>query len=152
MPNQTHDDSHPSLAQPPTPSRAPTHRVAVVSASVRAQRVNPAVTDWVTDTIEHLGGFQVDPIDLAHTNLPDDSQLHPGGEPKTEVARRIDAAEAFVFVTPEYNSSYPAALKRLIDWHYTEWQLKPVLLIGYGLHGGGQVPGSGVALCSFAEG
>lgn len=108
----------------------------MVSASVRTQRVNPVITDWVTEVMEHLGGFQVDLVDLAHTSLPDDHRLHPGGELKTEIAPRIDDAEAFVFVTPEYNSSYPAALKRLIDWHYTEWQLKPILLIGYGVHGG----------------
>ncbi|ALL79834.1 hypothetical protein AD006_29965 (plasmid) [Pseudonocardia sp. EC080610-09] len=111
-------------------------RVAVVSASARAQRVNPAVTAWVVEAIEHLDGFEIDLIDLAHAALPDDSLLNPGGEPKTELADRIGAATAFVFVTPEYNASYPATLKRLIDWHYAEWQLKPVLLVGYGLHGG----------------
>lgn len=100
MTNQTHDNSQRGDPQTPTLSKAPSRRIAVVSASVRAQRVNPVVTDWVMVGIERLGGFEVDPIDLAHTSLPDDSQLNPGGEPKSAIAQRVDAAEAFVFVTP----------------------------------------------------
>ena len=41
-------------------------------------------------------------------------------------------------LTPQYNWGYPAALKNAIDHLYREWQGKPVLLITYGGHGGGQ--------------
>src|SRR5690606_34993089 len=46
-------------------------------------------------------------------------------------------ADAFVIVTPEYNHSYPASLKTLIDWHFTEWQAKPVAFVSYGGLAGG---------------
>jgi hypothetical protein len=39
---------------------------------------------------------------------------------------------AFVIVTPEYNHSYPASVKALIDWHFTQWTAKPVAFVGYG--------------------
>lgn len=54
-----------------------------------------------------------------------------------EVSPRLAAADAFVIVTPEYNHSFPAALKNLIDWHYTQWQAKPVGFVSYGGLGGG---------------
>lgn len=117
------------------PPQGPT-RVAVISASVRDERVCPTIADWVVSTLDDAHGAEIDVIDLARIALPDDSQLRPGGGPKSEVAARIDAAEAFVFVTPEYNHSYPASLKRLIDWHYREWFLKPATIVAYGVHGG----------------
>ncbi len=82
------------------------------------------------------GKLEVDLIDLAEITLPDDGQLAPGGGPESEVAHRIDAAAAFVFVTPEYNHSYPASVKRLIDWHYRQWMLKPATVVAYGVQGG----------------
>lgn len=113
-------------------------RVALISSSVRTDRMCPTISDWVIETLNGVDGvaIEVDLIDLADTTLPDDSRLHPGGGPKTEVAERIAAAEAFVFVTPEYNHSYPASLKRLIDWHYDEWVRKPATIVAYGVRGG----------------
>ncbi|WP_277213597.1 NADPH-dependent FMN reductase [Isoptericola croceus] len=111
-------------------------RVAVVSASVRKDRLSPTIADWVTSALDDDGRSDVDLIDLADTVLPDDSELYPGGGPSTGVAERIAAADAFVFVTPEYNRSFPASLKRLIDWHYAEWKLKPATVVAYGVHGG----------------
>lgn len=111
-------------------------RVAVISASVREGRMSSAIADWVVATARQSGGTEVDLIDLADVALPEDALLYPGGGPRTEVADRIDAAEAYVFVTPEYNHSYPASLKRLIDWHYGEWMLKPATVVAYGAQGG----------------
>lgn len=110
-------------------------RIAVISSSPREGRVNRVIAQWVVDAVTASGDI-ADLIDVAEIVLPDDAQLYPGGGPKSEVASRIDAAEAFVVVTPEYNHAYPAALKRLIDWHYAEWMLKPATVISYGMQGG----------------
>jgi len=45
---------------------------------------------------------------------------------------RVDAADAFVFVTPEYNHGYPASLKNAIDFLHHEWRHKPVGFVSYG--------------------
>ena len=55
----------------------------------------------------------------------------------TAVAPRLTAADAFVVITPEYNHSYPGALKNFIDWHYYQWQAKPVSFVSYGGIAGG---------------
>ncbi|WP_327037852.1 NAD(P)H-dependent oxidoreductase [Micromonospora maris] len=108
-------------------------RIAVISGSVRTERMGPTIAGWV---VAALDDATVDLIDVADVALPDDSLLWPGGGPRSEVADRIAAADGFVFVTPEYNHSYPAALKRLIDWHYAEWRLKPATVVAYGVQGG----------------
>ncbi|WP_381798711.1 NADPH-dependent FMN reductase [Streptomyces niveus] len=54
-----------------------------------------------------------------------------------KVTHRLAEADAFVIVTPEYNHSYPASLKVLIDWHFDEWRAKPVGFVSYGGISGG---------------
>ena len=53
------------------------------------------------------------------------------------VSRRLDAADAFLVVTPEYNHSFPAPLKELVDGYGTEWHAKPVAFVSYGGISGG---------------
>lgn len=119
-----------------SPSPATSPRIVVISASVRQGRINPSITDWVlTHLLQHFD-LEVDLIDLASTTLPDEGLLQPGGGPPSEVTQRIEAADAFMIVTPEYNHSYPAPLKRLIDGHYEPWMLKPAAIVAYGAHGG----------------
>jgi NAD(P)H-dependent FMN reductase len=45
---------------------------------------------------------------------------------------RVDRADAFVFVTPEYNYGLTAPLKNAIDFLHFEWQHKPVGFVSYG--------------------
>ena len=49
-----------------------------------------------------------------------------------EWSEQVDAADAFVFVTPEYNHGYPASLKNAIDYLHHEWRYKPVGFVSYG--------------------
>ena len=48
----------------------------------------------------------------------------------------IDAADAIIIVTPEYNGFFPAPLKNAVDYLYAEWEGKPLALVGYGFGGG----------------
>ena len=44
----------------------------------------------------------------------------------------ISRGDAFVFVIPEYNYGFNAAIKNAIDYLNTEWQYKPVGFVSYG--------------------
>ncbi|WP_280267909.1 NADPH-dependent FMN reductase [Nocardia wallacei] len=111
-------------------------RLAVITASIRDGRFGPTVGSWFATHAATHEDLVVDHIDLADHPLPSVLSEHP--EPAMdEVTRRLDAADAFVVVTPEYNHSFPASLKALIDWHYTQWQAKPVGFVSYGGMGGG---------------
>ncbi|MEU9715296.1 NAD(P)H-dependent oxidoreductase [Streptomyces sp. NPDC047976] len=119
-------------------------RVAVVIGSVREGRRGPAVTDWfLSSAAGHHTGLEFDVIDLADVPLPL-AMPDWGGSPDpaaaaalADVSPRLAAADAFVFVTPEYNHSFPAVLKNLIDWHRPQWHAKPVGFVSYGGVGGG---------------
>lgn len=106
-------------------------RTAVVIGSTRENRVGESIGQWFTGLARSRDDNDVDLIDLATFDFP---AQHPE-RPTDEVVRfteRVDAAEAFVLVTPEYNRGYPASLKQGIDHAYDEWQGKPVGFVSYG--------------------
>lgn len=114
-------------------------KVAVIIGSTRNGRFAPTVARWFADRAEAREDVTVDLIDLVDADLP--YKLTDFGEAPTDevtaITPRLAAADAFVVVTPEYNHSYPAAIKNLIDWHYDEWQAKPIGFVSYGGVAGG---------------
>ncbi|MEW2131071.1 NAD(P)H-dependent oxidoreductase [Streptomyces sp. NPDC005435] len=119
--------------------------LAVIVGSVREGRFGPVVADWFVEQAKRHDQFTVDLIDLADIDLPlalppTPPALQPDlprPEGMAELTRRLDAADAVVIVTPDYNRSFPASLKAAIDWHYTQWKAKPIGFVGYsGLSGG----------------
>ncbi|MES4901507.1 MULTISPECIES: NAD(P)H-dependent oxidoreductase [unclassified Streptomyces] len=115
-------------------------RLAVIVASTREGRFGPKVADWFTSRAALHADLHADVIDLADTPLPGSLSHRPGPEAAEALAAvtpRLEAADAFVVITPEYNHSYPAPLKNAIDWHYTPWQAKPVGFVSYGGVSGG---------------
>ncbi|WP_018349193.1 NADPH-dependent FMN reductase [Longispora albida] len=115
-------------------------RLAVIIASTRAGRRGPMVTSWFAGQAGEYGGFDIDVIDLAEHPLPldltDDLDEGPAAV-LAEVSGRLDKADAFVIVTPEYNHSFTAPLKNVIDWHKGEWKAKPIGFVAYGGTSGG---------------
>lgn len=102
-------------------------RLALVYGSTRAGRFCDVVARWAAAEIGRHDGFVLDVIDPA---VPDQ-------RPGASIADRIDRADAIVIVTPEYNHSYPAPLKALIDELGEEWNAKPVAFVCYGGQSGG---------------
>lgn len=122
-------------------------RLAVVVGSVREGRFGPTVASWLAAEASAHGGFDVEVVDLAEADLPlalpaaspkfaGDGYPRPAG--MAALTASLDAADAFVIVTPEYNHSYPASLKAAIDWHFTQWTAKPVAFVSYGGAAGGR--------------
>ncbi|WP_338898391.1 NAD(P)H-dependent oxidoreductase [Streptomyces sp. TG1A-60] len=142
MKTATHSHADASSKSAPSPSPAlpsPTPvRVTLVIGSNRAGRFGPVVAEWLLGRVREHDDFEVDVVDVAEADLP--TTFAPTSESTArlaEVTPRLAAAEAFVVLTPEYNHSYPAALKNLIDWHFHEWRAKPVALVSYGGLSGG---------------
>ncbi|GAA2339878.1 NADPH-dependent FMN reductase [Streptomyces violaceusniger] len=115
-------------------------RLAIIIGSTRDGRFGPKVADWFAGHATLRPDMTVDVVDLAETPLPTALTHRPGAEDVAAleaVTPRLDAADAFAVVTPEYNHSYPASLKNAIDWHFTQWQAKPVGFVSYGGISGG---------------
>lgn len=119
-------------------------RIAVIVGSTRPRRRTRLVADWVHEVAaRHLGDdATVELVDLADYGLPllDEPVPAAFGEyrnPHTvRWAAAIDSYDGFVFVTPEYNHSVPAALKNAIDYLYAEWHDKAAGFVSHGVHGG----------------
>jgi len=96
------------------------------------------VAEWFIERARAHDGFAVEVADLAEIDLPLlDEPDHPRLRRYTKQHTRdwsatIDASDAFVFVTPEYNHGYPAPLKNAIDYLHEEWKHKPVGFVSYG--------------------
>src|SRR5215217_3882942 len=121
----------------PTESTEPV-RVTVVVGSNREGRFGPVVADWLLDRMAKRDDFLTEVVDVAATALP--TTFATDADAKAQLAAitpKLASADAFIVLTPEYNHSYPAGLKNLIDWHYTEWQAKPVAFVSYGGVSGG---------------
>lgn len=115
-------------------------KLAVVIGSNREGRFGPVVADWFLSRLTGRDDFTADVLDLAAVDLPTAISHTPDDRVLAELAKvspRLADADAFVVVTPEYNHSFPAVLKGLIDWHYTEWRAKPVGFVSYGGMSGG---------------
>lgn len=111
-----------------------TLRLAVIIGSVRKARFGPTVASWLLTRLEDRDELEVDVIDLADFQLPAD--LGGGGDTEGFL-KRIDRADAFIVVTPEYNHGYPGGLKTAIDTGREEWKAKPVAFVSYGGIAGG---------------
>jgi NAD(P)H-dependent FMN reductase len=120
-------------------------RLHTIIASTRPARIGPAVGRWFHDFAARHGQFEAHLIDLDDFKLPlIDEPLHPMrreyGRGDTKAwSESVNAADAFVFVTPEYNYGPPPSLLNALDLLYWEWQYKAVGLVGYGgIYGGGR--------------
>src|SRR5690242_5504400 len=111
-------------------------QIALIYGSTREGRFCDTVAGWAASEITRQAEFAVDAIDPAVLALPGrhSREAAPG---VLALRQRIGKADGFVIVTPEYNHSYPAALKFLIDSVYEQWQAKPVAFVSYGGVSGG---------------
>ncbi|WP_329547722.1 NAD(P)H-dependent oxidoreductase [Streptomyces sp. NBC_01356] len=128
----------PDSAPAPLPEPDPPVRLTLVVGSNREGRFGPVVADWLLSRIRERDDFLPEVVDVASVHLP--TTFSASSEAAAELAKvtpALAAADAFVVLTPEYNHSFPAGLKNLIDWHYTEWRAKPVALVSYGGLAGG---------------
>jgi chromate reductase len=83
-------------------------------------------------------------IDLKTVDLPGSKGEYGDSVPaamKTEIDK-INAADGLIVVVPEYNGSYPGALKYFIDhWKYPDsYEYRPICLVGLGGTFGGLRP------------
>lgn len=118
-------------------------KLHVIIASTRPGRIGATIGNWLYEFAVKYGNFEVELVDLADVNLPLlDEPAHPRMQQyQHEHTRRwaatVDAADAFVFVTPEYNFGPPASLINALDYLYLEWNYKPVGFVSYGGVSGG---------------
>jgi NAD(P)H-dependent FMN reductase len=113
-------------------------RIGIILGSTRPGRRGDQIASWVLDTARTHGGADYELIDLAHHGL---GNLDEGGNPTHQQYEHphtrdwsalINGFDGFVFLTPEYNHSFPGALKNALDYIYREWNDKAAGIVSYG--------------------
>ena len=118
-------------------------KLNIIVGSTRPGRVGLAVATWFVDRARAHGRFEIELVDLAALNLPMlDEPKHPRLREYVHAHTRawsttVAGADAFVFVTPEYNHGAPAPLVNAIDYLAHEWSYKPAAFVSYGGISGG---------------
>lgn len=119
-------------------------KVAVLLGTARPTGAGHRVGEWVKDAVAADKNLELDFVTLADLGLPffdedfSPKYKHYQGKDYTNEAgkawaERVGAADAFIFITPEYNHSYSALLKNALDWVGPEWSGKPVAFVGYSM-------------------
>lgn len=120
-----------------------TLKLHTIIASTRPGRVGPGIAKWFNEFAAEHGKFEPVLVDLASFNLPIfDEPEHPMKQAYRNAhtkawAESVKAADAFVFVTPEYNSGPPPALVNALNYLLLEWNYAPAGIVSYGGISGG---------------
>jgi chromate reductase len=108
-------------------------RILGIAGSLRRDSYNKAALHAATQLAPP--DVTIDVFDLI--DIPQFNQDHEHNPPAVvvELKRRIRAADAVLFVTPEYNYSIPGVLKNAIDWASrpfgcNAWSGKPAAIMG----------------------
>ena|SRR5680860_1562556 len=114
------------------------HSLKIICSTVRPERKGPIVTAWIAEKARNHGSFKVEVLDLQEINLPlMDEPLHPRlqkyeQEHTKQWSAKIEEADAFIFVTAEYDHNYPAPLRNALEFLYQEWGYKAAGIVSYG--------------------
>lgn len=118
-------------------------RIAVIVGSIRANSFSLQTAKALIAAAPSDKSFEFELVDIAH--LPLYNQDYDAASPEAYTAFRAKVAgfDAVLFVTPEHNRSFPAALKNALDvgsrpWGKSIWTGKPaaVASISVGALGG----------------
>lgn len=119
-------------------------KIGIIIGSIREGRCGASVGEWVLEQAQGREGFDYEIVDLKSFDVPLlTSATVPGAARKkydspqvTAWSQAIDACDAFIFVTPEYNHSVPGAFKNAFDSLGPEWTGKAVGFVSYGAASG----------------
>jgi NAD(P)H-dependent FMN reductase len=110
--------------------------VLVFYGSYRATRIGIRMADFVTSELRSRGVL-AELIDAREIGLPILDRMYkeypPGTAPQAmeDLAGKIRAADAFVFVVGEYNWGPQPGLKNLTDYFLEEWFWRPAAVVSY---------------------
>lgn len=113
-----------------------TDRILVFYGSYRSDRMGIRLADYIVAGLKARGG-DVELIDAKAVGLPLLDRMYkehaPGSAPPAleKLASKIRGADAFVFVTGEYNWGIQPGLKNLTDHFLEEWFWRPAAIASY---------------------
>jgi NAD(P)H-dependent FMN reductase len=119
-------------------------KLQVIIGTSRPGRITPLLAQWVANEAKELPDTEVELVDLVDYPLPflNESispRYNPDRHPDAAVQKwvsKIAEADAYIYVTPEYNHSIGGELKNAIDYLTFEMVHKPATAVAHGTVGG----------------
>lgn len=116
-------------------------KIGIIVGSDRDARVAPQVAQHFYDRAVELNieGAEFEIVDIKDYHLPSfNEDMAPmmleeySSQAIKDWSAKIDSLDGFIFVTPEYNKSIPAALKLALEHLAGEWANKAAGIVSYG--------------------
>ncbi|MCU0441742.1 MAG: NAD(P)H-dependent oxidoreductase [Bacteroidia bacterium] len=108
-------------------------KVTIVLGTTRRGRQSVKAADALIAYAKEHTTWELDLLDIAAFPFPvfeeRVSKLNNPNPLLVEFSNRLDAADALIFVVPEYNGSMPGAFKNAFDHFYKEYRQKPIGLV-----------------------
>lgn len=119
-------------------------KLAVILGSTRPGRQTAKQAKWVVNSAQQIEGVEVELLDLKDYPMPFFAEAaSPRYNPNRTIdpiaqkwLGRLEAADAYIFVTPEYNHSIPGVLKNAFDYIDFQVDRKPAAIVSHGANGG----------------
>jgi NAD(P)H-dependent FMN reductase len=103
------------------------HKIAVVLGTAREANNSQRAFKFIVNSLKEKENFEITPVEVSDhlfgKTTQDDSVI-------SDWKNVISNSDAVIFVTPEYNHSYPGELKILIDSLYEEYENKVAGIVG----------------------
>ena len=116
-------------------------KIALIVGSVRRDRQGIKVARWMNEKLKdrnHLVFF-IDPLELKLPLLDRMyKEMDNPSEQMKDFRNKINDAEGYLAITPEYNHSTSSAMKNTLDYFLEEYYFKPSAIVSYspGIFGG----------------
>jgi NAD(P)H-dependent FMN reductase len=119
-------------------------KLAIIVGATREGRKTLQQAKWVFSTAKQAEGIDAELVDLKDYPMPFfDEPISPRYNPDRKIdpaaipwLDKLTEADAYVFVTPEYNHSVTGVLKNAMDYVTWEMQRKPAQVVSHGASGG----------------
>lgn len=114
------------------------YNLKIITSTVRPGRKGTLIAKWIYEIANKHEAFNTEVLDLAEINLPMMNEPHHPLMKKYEHehtkqwSAKIEEADAFIFVTAEYDYNYPAPLRNALEYLYLEWNYKAAGIVSYG--------------------
>lgn len=119
-------------------------KLAVIIGTTRQNRTTPRQAKWIFNEAQKMDGVEAELLDLRDYPMPffdepmsprynPDRHIHPDAKKWLD---KLEQFDAYVFVTAEYNHSFPGVLKNALDYVTWEIQRKPAAVVSHGSAGG----------------
>lgn len=107
--------------------------IPIIAGSTRRDRQSIKVARFVLKKLQQREAIQTELLDLLEYNFPImEERLHHRDDPPPrlrEYAGKMERADSFIIVTPEYNNGYPGVLKNALDYLLPEYERKPMGIV-----------------------